>query len=166
MLTFQGSTPFVAYADETNEGKLTVRRLISGVWQDVGTNGIVSTAGFDNAIIGFSGTTPYVAYMAEKNEELNTGSEDEQTRLFVKSFNGTNWIPVPAASNGIVVDEAVTAFSFAVSPAGVPHIAYIYFSELDSDIEDPNEGKIFVKKYESGSWIDVGSAISPTNLTV
>jgi len=96
MSMFNGSTPYVAYADGTGTSfKLAVQACTGGAsctsWTTVGTN-ISANEAYDIAMAVYnnSGTAnPYVVY-----RELVTAAPSLVFKPVVKMFNGTSWSDV------------------------------------------------------------------------
>lgn len=121
--------PYVAFSDQFNNDKLSVRKFIDNKWTTVGS------LGFSDGIASFisidfdSNNTPFVAY--------------KDTDIKIKKFDGTSWINV-----GTTTSNTNFQFSFKISENNTPYIAFQ--NSLNSD-------KATVKRFNGLSWELVGS---------
>lgn len=138
-IVFDGTTPYVAYRESINEGRLTVKKQIGTDWELVGTAGI-SGKNIQKIDFVIDNGIPYVAYT----------DADSQRKLMVKKFNGTSWVSV---GSGDVSNVSADYPSLTLDENHIPYVVY-------SDSNDANKMKI--KKYDSGSdnWV----AISDINI--
>ena len=70
-LSFNGSTPYVAYKDFAKDGKATVMRFNGTTWETVGNAGF-SYGESSFTTLAFLGSTPYVAFQDHANEDKIT----------------------------------------------------------------------------------------------
>src|SRR5688572_30719459 len=80
-------TPYVAYRDEDNSYKTTVRKFNGTNWVTVGSAGFSAGAASHTSIAIDGSGTPYVVYR-------DAGNSDKATMM---KFNGTNWVTVGSA---------------------------------------------------------------------
>jgi len=139
-------TPFVLYAEGLQQGKLTMLTFDGSQWQQVGEPRFSSPTS-DNAAFQLGpDDTPYVAYV-----DRNQGN-----RVTVMKYDGANWrtmgqpaFSVPATVGG--QQYMYTPYlSLAISPDGVPYVAY---RERTGSGEP---GKTWVKRFNGSVWQDVG----------
>lgn len=131
-------TPYVAFKDGANAGKVTAYFLATdNAWTLMGTAGF-STGNISYTSLAVSGTgTPYIAYADVANTD----------KASVKSYNGSTWTSV-----GVDGFSTGSAFyiSIAISPVGaVPYVVY----------QNNTNGKATVRQFTAGSWASVGPAI-------
>ena len=132
-------TPFVAYSDNNNNGKISVKRWNDTDWVNVGIPGF-SDGRADYLSIACDNTgTPYVAYKNGQNTVGNTN------RAIVKKFNGTTWENV----GGDAVSANTADYISFVVDNNVPFIAF-------QDTTD--ELAIVVKRLDGSTWTNVGNA--------
>jgi hypothetical protein len=123
----QSGQPYLAFFDDINYGKATVKRFDGTNWVDVGNAGF-STRDAKYTCLAFSPSgEPFLAY-------VDVGDSSKAT---VMRFNGTNWVNV--GKEGF--SEGATSFtSLAFSPYGQP---YVGFSD------SVNSYKVTVMKFDS-----------------
>jgi hypothetical protein len=134
-------TPYIAYQDGANGGKVTVDRYdhTAKRWIPVGNPGFSDAkANFVSIVIAPDGT-PYVAYQDSNGNKAAVEEYDEATEQWVR-------VGGPGISPGAVGDVAL-----AIAPGGTPYLAYP---------DGPNGSKATVEKYDATSktWMDVGKA--------
>ncbi|WP_343834704.1 chitobiase/beta-hexosaminidase C-terminal domain-containing protein, partial [Bacillus horti] len=106
--------PYVAYADESKDGKLVVQKYNGSAWEYVGNkDGISNTAARGISLVLYDGS-PYVAYTGK--EELGAD------KVFVKKYNGAVWVPM-GSSAGLVGTTNTTTTSLSVYE-GIPYVAF------------------------------------------
>jgi hypothetical protein len=131
--------PFVAYSDNNNSGKLTVKSWNNTDWVNVGTPGF-SDGSADYLCIACDNTgSPYVAYKNGQNTVSNTN------RAIVKKFNGSSWENV----GGSAVSANTADYISFVVDNNIPYIAF-------QDVTD--ELAIVVKRLDGSVWTDLGDA--------
>ena len=153
--------PFVAYIGFTDVTVMTVQKFDGTVWAVVGSPiSYVNWYGEVSLALSSAGV-PYVAY-SDYNPNVGLQWWDNQPfsafgKLSVKKFDGTSWAYVgsPAISSNFV-DYSVALekgrISMALSPMGVPYVAY-----QDVVNHGPNPGSVSVQKFDETSWVYVGS---------
>jgi hypothetical protein len=129
-------TPYVAYSDHADSGRVTVMEYNGTSWVLVGSADFsAGEADFTSLAFSPSGT-PYVAYS-------DGGQIGKAT---VMEYNGTSWVLVGSA--GFSASEALY-MSLAFSPSGTPYVAYQ---------DDGNGDKATVMEYNGTLWVTAGSA--------
>lgn len=126
--------PYIAYSDLSSNGKIRVRKLNAGQWENVGS----PFSGGDTEYVTVkvdSNNIPYAAF-----KDVNSSIE----RAVVKKFNGTTWENV-----GSTVVSSGEAFdvSFIIDGNNAPIVAY----------RDYNTSFSNVKLFNGTSWISVGT---------
>jgi hypothetical protein len=138
----KNGTPYVAFSDTNNGGKLRVMKLNGSSWMDVGGNVPISgSKATDISIAVDTNGKPFVAY-----SECVNGCID--SRVTMATLNGTDWGAFNGA--GFSVDAA-SSVGLALNSSGIPFVAYIH-----TDSNDTN--KIGVIQYSDTGWIQVGLA--------
>jgi hypothetical protein len=132
-LAFNGSTPYVAYADVAISSKLTVQKFDGASWVTVGTAGF-STSSATYISFAFDGSTPYVAY--------RDGTNGKAT---VMKFNGATWVTVGTAG----FSAGSTTYVSLAFDGSTPYVAYR---------DNGNSSKATVMKFNGATWVTVGSA--------
>ncbi|MBI5916014.1 MAG: HYR domain-containing protein, partial [Bacteroidetes bacterium] len=133
-LAFSGSTPYVAFRDDSHAFKATVMKFDGTNWVYVGTPGF-SAGALNETSLAFSGTTPYVAIL----DALSGGS------VTVMKFDGTNWVNVGTPGfSGPGVDFPSLAFS-----GTTPYLAFRDAGGIGS--------KATVMKFDGTNWVYVGA---------
>lgn len=135
------NVPYVAFADLTNDGRLSVRKHNGTTWEYVGGLGI-STGSISAACIAFDNTgIPYVVY----------GSYGVNT-LYVIKYNGTSWVSVGSVS---MTGSGCTEPCIALDASNNVYVGYY----------DNNVSSMSVKKFDGTSWSYVGTqGFTPTGL--
>jgi hypothetical protein len=130
------NNPYLAFADWSYGGKITLLKFSEGSWQVVGIPGFSADTAYFTSLAFNSAGEPYVAYM-----DLSQNS-----KASVMKFDGTNWVYVgdQGFSNGWAWYT-----SLAFSPSGEPYIAF----------GDGMYGrKATVMKFDGNNWINVGNS--------
>lgn len=109
-IVFDGTTPYVAYRESINDGKLTVKKQVGTDWELVGTAGI-SGKNIQKIDFVIDNGIPYVAYT----------DADSQRKLMVKKFNGTSWVSV---GSGDVSDIYADYPSLTLDENHTPYVVY------------------------------------------
>jgi DNA-binding beta-propeller fold protein YncE len=127
-------TPYVAYADESNDGDEPVVQEYNGSnWVEIG--GAPVTTDFTEGLrlsISPSGT-PYVVY----------DDVDNDFQSIVQEYNGSSWVSLgvaPTSTGPLVFDASDTP----------------YMASVNSISQDDNEP--VVEEYTSSTWVEVGGA--------
>src|SRR6185369_532792 len=132
--------PYVAYIDEGNGYKATVKKFdaLAGNWVTVGSAGFSAGQIYSASLALDSSGAPYVAYRDGGNSGKAT----------VMKFDGEGWVTVGSA--GFSAGSAVYT-SLALDSAGTPYVTYM---------DEGNGYKATVKKFDAlaGNWVTVGSA--------
>ncbi|MBK8478626.1 MAG: hypothetical protein IPL39_20800 [Opitutaceae bacterium] len=124
-------SPWVAYDDSSQEGKLTVMRFDGTAWVGVGSAGF-SAAAIDQAIrLAFAPDgAPHVAYVDNKNT----------ARVSVKRFDGSSWIPV--GSEAATGDRSM-GLNLGFFPDGSPYLVCQSLGTVSS---------ISLFRYDGAQW--------------
>ncbi|MFC0519002.1 FG-GAP-like repeat-containing protein [Mucilaginibacter angelicae] len=134
-------TLYAAYAAIKNRNKVSVKKLVAGKWQLVGTDGF-SNAGANNVTMALTAdATPYVAY-----QDSTAGSA-----AVVQQFKNGTWTVVSPTG---LSKGAANYINMAIAPDGTPYLAFC-------DAGDKN--KPVVKKLSGGNWTSVGPAYLPAD---
>ncbi|MDX2188359.1 MAG: T9SS type A sorting domain-containing protein, partial [Bacteroidota bacterium] len=132
--------PYVAYQDGANGNKTTVLSFNGSNWGAVGSVGISTKSSACQSLAISPSGVPYVAYAEVLITTFITGF-----KTTVLSFNGSNW----GAVGGVGTSEGYLTYqSLAISPSGVPYVAYQ---------DDVNGFKTTVLSFNGSNWGAVGS---------
>ncbi len=112
-------------------------RAATGAWNQVGSVELPAYWTSNTSLAISSDDTPYVAYQDVDNSNEAT----------VVKFDGLTSTWVPVGSVGFSAGDA-SDFSLAFSSDDIPYVAYV---------DDANNDKITVMKFDGNSWIPVGS---------
>ena len=167
--------PYVAW-QEGLMGKISVMKLVNGVWTSVGPAGFSATGGALTPAtfvkIVLNGTTPYIAFW------------DRSQSICVMKFDGTNWVLVgnrfsnvpvfntagftfytnytsPDLSHTLDGDGNLTSrgllspFDFTVDNAGTPYVSFPDNQFQGGDLTLPT-----VMKFDGTNWVYVGKGIA------
>lgn len=134
-------TPYIAYKDGSVSNKATVKAFTGGAWSTVPLAGEgISSGAVDYLVLAAApGGPPNILYIAYKDATV-------AGKATVKKYESGAWTSIPAAGDGLSSGVA-DYVSLAITPGGVPYIAYS---------DDSNGGKATVKNYVAGSWYTVG----------
>ncbi|MFC5469009.1 S-layer homology domain-containing protein [Cohnella suwonensis] len=128
-------TPYVAYKDGANRGRVTVKKYESGSdsWVTVGSSGFSAGQASETSLFVYNGI-PYVAYKDGGNS----------SRATVMKYDGSNWVTVGSAgfSTGTASSTSLYVYN------GTPYVAYM---------DGGNSSRAAVKKYDGSNWVTVGS---------
>ena len=132
-LTYQ---PYIAYRDNTNNWRATVKKFSGSSWSDVGIPGMSYASASYTQIAFNSSGDPYVAY----RDNARGG------KVTVLKFNGTSWQYV---GDETFSDGGAAFIRLAFNPStDKPYVAYTDASW---------ESRIVVKKFNGTSWENVGT---------
>jgi uncharacterized protein YjdB len=122
----------IAYRDQDNGGKITLRELTNTGWEAIGTRGF--TSGRASQInLEFSSTgTPFIAYR----------DEARQNKATVEYFDGTSWVLLGA---GVSSGQA-TYLDMEVDETGTPVLAY----------RDESTARAAVIRFDGSFWTPLG----------
>lgn len=135
-------TPYVVWSENAGVGKkIYVKYFDSNTWIQVGSslNVVQDHIGFLPSIAVAPGNVPYVAW-----EEW-----DIQTNIFVKYFDGVNWVPVGSKLNTLHAENP----EIVIAPNGTPYVTY-----NERDISGTQ--KVYVKYYSGTQWVQLGSCLN------
>ena len=136
-------TPYIAFEDEANGGKITVMKYEDSTWSIVGSAGISEDDAWYPRVVFDSSDTPYVSYRSN-------GSPDATG---VQKFNGSEWV---YAGGDTTVTDAYSYYpDIAISPNDVVYTAFY-------DITN----KMIVYRYsdDNDTWTSVGIDITENRL--
>jgi hypothetical protein len=122
--------PYAMYCSGTT-GRLSVSRFTGGAWSPVGPTVISVGEAMTPSITIDNAGIPYIIYR----------DQSIYGKLWVKKFDGTNWVDV--GGNGI--DIIVNGVFMDISPAGIPYIAYI------------SNDTLTVAKFNGSNWVTIGN---------
>lgn len=123
---FLGSIPYVAFKDNTNSGKITVKRLneLNNTWEVVGNSAFSAGAATSISLI-FNGNIPYVCF--------SDGGNNNKATLMRLNAAGTAWETIGTAGFSA---NAINSTSMAVYNSDL----YVSYSGSDG---------VFLKKFSS-----------------
>ncbi len=131
------NTPYVAFTDSANAGKLTVMKYNGSAWTVVGSAGVSSGVAITPAIaIDKSNGTPYVVF----------SDATLYNNLTVMKYNGSAWVTVGTA--GFTPNEGDNP-SIIIDHSGTPYIAF-----TDWNATTPLAGTVM--KFNGTAWAYVG----------
>ena len=128
--------PYIAFSDQSNSGKLAVKKFEAGIWQSVGTPWITANYAGHNSLVFDGNGIPYVSFADGTNSDKAT----------VMKFENNVWQVVGTA--GFSAGE-VSYTSLAMDSNNTPYIGYS---------DNFNLGKATAMKFIGGSWQSVGPA--------
>jgi hypothetical protein len=130
-------SPYLAYKDNVNSYKLSVKKFASGAWSFVGAAGFSAGASYNVHLAFSSAGIPYVAY-----PEWVSGSYV----CSVQKFESGAWTTVGSSFYSGATQEPYLFLAIRQSDS-VPYVAY-------TDV--PNSYKLLVKMFDGTSWVFVG----------
>ena len=108
-------TPYVAFSDGDNTGKISVMKYNGTSWVPVGNVGFTPTATYNNTSMAIDGSdTPYLAYV---DYNSSTGSQ----KAIVMQFLSHQWSVVGEAGFS---SSNVQDISLAINSKGIPYVSY------------------------------------------
>jgi hypothetical protein len=125
----QNDIPYLAFNDFDHgfDGKLTIRRYVSGQWETVGTAGLATTVNSTSSLAFDNNNIPYVAY-------------SQPGSCVVKKFDGTAWVSVGS------VGTSGYGLTLLFDAANAPHLGGMFGSDAIAG----------VKKYNGSAWVNLG----------
>jgi hypothetical protein len=114
--------PYIAYMDVDSIFETTVMRFDGSEWTTVGAPRFSGTEAYNHSFALAPGGTPYEAYRYSNNGP----------KIAVRAFDGSSWKPLGEPL------PAGAYLSMAVSPSGVPYLAYV----------DPDYQKVTVVRFK------------------
>ncbi|MCX2739066.1 cadherin domain-containing protein [Pontibacter anaerobius] len=127
--------PYVAFMDDMNDGKATVKRFNGLDWLPVGAGVISDYMAYEVSMLIDREGTPFVAFVDVANG----------ARATVKKFDGKNWVTVGAAGFSA---GRVTYLSLALN-GSQPYVAYQ---------DGANGNKATVMEFDGTNWVTLGPA--------
>lgn len=159
------NTPVVAWEETTGSGvnqqtEIYVRQWDGSAWVEKGA-GSASNGGISDPNNNVSNLRAYpslavgpdgAAVIAWQNAQFNA----DDWEVYVKRFNGTNWVEMgtgSASGEGISQNTGSSRFvALAVGPDNLPVIAWEDDSNRPEDITE-----IFVKRWNGTAWVEMGT---------
>ena len=135
--------PFVAYADGSQLGRITVKKFnfLTSQWESVGAEGFSTLRATHVNFEIASNNDLYVSYL---DGDENDG---DIKKVCVKKFDGTSWISI--GQDRFTANDALFS-SFALDNNNVPYVIY-------SDVINDLMPKLNVQKFNGTSWEYVGA---------
>jgi uncharacterized protein YegL len=146
-------TAYIAWQDDTSgDSEIYVKKWNGSSWVEVGS-GSASSGGVSNndgesetpSIAIAPDGSPYVAWMDD------SGGVTHQ--IYIRLWDGNRWTEVgtdSATNGGISNNHFVDGGpSIAISPDGIPYVAWV-----DSSLGD---SEIYIKKWNGSYWAEVGT---------
>lgn len=143
------NNPVVAYVDDSDTnstGLLKAKIFNSGAWQNIGNTIATDVSG--TVDLTHNGTSFYIAYLYE---EFDTVSDDGNSFIMAKQFNGTDWVDL--GINGIVSDEGGSGIRIGVTNTNTCYIGYIH-DDTDGD-DDAKADKPVIKRLVGTTWQEI-----------
>jgi len=156
-MTSDGTNPYVAWTEYTTDNavqnetppQLYVSRWNGTQWVAVGGSVNVSSANWaDDASIAYLAGQPYVAWT-----ERSTGGNEQ---LFVKTFNGSNWLLV---GGGSMNKDTNTGWAFRPSLIADSTGNALYLGWVEQQALG-QRAQTYVAKYSGGAWNALGSSLN------
>ena len=129
-------TPYVAYANASNNGPIIVNKFDGSNWVQVGSP-MGGNTSFPISFAIDASDTPYLAYSDGNNSYAAT----------VEKFDGSNWVQVGLAMGG----NTNAGISIVIDASNTPYLAYVDGSNSNTPV--------VVQKFDGSNWVPVGSAI-------
>ena len=134
--------PYVAFSDDSNSDKITVKKYNGSSWTNVGTAGLSNDA-ISTASITFNDEgTPYIAF--------GDGAFPDQSKLRIMKFNGSSWENVGSVFNDTDISEAV----IRIQPS--TQDPYVAVNDFGYNLS-PASFSVIKFDENSSSWIIVGN---------
>ena len=137
-------TLYVAFADNGNQYIVTVKKLVSGIWTNVGTPGFVTGVG--NSGLFYKPGTSIAINPVDNRPYIALSDGDHDNKVSVLKYNDTGWMYVGAA--GFSATSACSA-KLAFTQAGIPYVSYA---------DCYNSSGINVMRLNGSLWELVGAA--------
>jgi hypothetical protein len=149
--TYNG-TPYVTWTEDNGSSVdlIWVKSFNGTNWVQVGSGALntVNTCTAFASRIAFNNSTPYVVW-----EEF-AGTSGEGRQIYVKHFNGSNWVPDGGSLNTLASGDSDYA-SIAFSAGGVPYVCW-----EEQHGYSPATYFLYVKHFNGSSWVSDGSNIN------
>jgi uncharacterized protein YjdB len=138
----EDNIPYLAYRDDANDSKVTVKKFDGATWETVGSSGFSATW-VGQTTIAFDGNTPYVLFQ--------TSTEGGGYLANVMKYDGSSWIELGGGSISTWYGAG-----FAIDQTGT---LYVCFGDPE------NENRLTVVKYSGTEWEVLGGGSISTNAT-
>jgi hypothetical protein len=137
-------SPWVAYSDDTNSGRLAVRRYNGSSWVQVGAAGLSVAIAYSPCLAFAPDGAAHVIFSDPLEDSSGWKAE-------VLRYNGSAWAAVGPAE-GFSSDGALYT-RLAFSPDGSLYAAY---EELSTNTSSSIDGRVTVMRYNGTAWTAAG----------